>query len=100
LITDQTEEAMSELKDLFYMGLGTAMLAKEKIEEEAKKAMEKGKISKEERDAFIEKAKAKAKEEEKEFQAKFKSVVKDALSEMGLATKEDVEELKELLKNK
>jgi len=91
---------MSELKDLFYLGLGTAMIAKEKFEEEAKDLIEKGKVSKEDQDAFVEKAKARAKEEEKEFQVKFKSVVKDVISEMGLATKEDIDELKELLKNK
>ncbi|PLX70147.1 MAG: hypothetical protein C0603_01165 [Denitrovibrio sp.] len=91
---------MSELKDLFYLGLGTAMIAKEKFEEEAKDLIEKGKVSKEDQDAFVEKAKARAKDEEKEFQVKFKSVVKDVISEMGLATKEDIDELKELLKNK
>ena len=89
---------MSEIKDLFYLGIGAAMIAKEKIEEEAKDMMEKGKISKEERQAFVDKAKAKAKEEEQELQEKFKNAVKDVVSEMGLATKEDIEELKKLLK--
>ncbi|ADD68463.1 conserved hypothetical protein [Denitrovibrio acetiphilus DSM 12809] len=91
---------MSEIKELFYLGIGTAMLAKEKIEEEAKELMEKGKMSKAERDEFIEKAKSKAKEEEKEFQDKLKNIVKEVMSDMGLATKDDIAELKELLKNK
>jgi len=91
---------MSDIKELFYLGIGTAMLAKEKIEEEAKELVEKGKMSKAERDEFFEKAKAKAKEEEQDFQNKLKDIVKEVLSDMGLATKEDVEELKELLKNK
>lgn len=76
------------------------MIAKEKFEEEAKELIEKGKISKEEQDAFVQKAKAKAKEEEQEFRERFKSVVKEVVSEMGLATKDDIDELKELLKNK
>lgn len=89
---------MSDIKDLFYLGIGAAMLAKEKFEEETKEYIEKGKMTKEERDAFIEKAKAKAKEEEQEFQSRIKDIIKDALSEMGLATKEDIAEIKELLK--
>lgn len=89
---------MSEIKELFYLGIGAAMMAKEKFEEEAKELIDKGKISKEEKDEFIAKAKAKAKQEEEEFQNRIKSMIKDALSEMGLATKEDIEEIKELLK--
>ncbi len=49
---------------------------------------------------LFKKAKAKAKEEEQEFRERFKSVVKEVVSEMGLATKDDIDELKELLKNK
>jgi polyhydroxyalkanoate synthesis regulator phasin len=91
---------MSELKDLFYLGIGSAIIAKEKLEAEAKELMEKGKISKEEQQAFIQKAKDKAKAEEAEFQDRIKSAVRDILSDMGIATKKDIEELKELLKQK
>lgn len=91
---------MSDIKELFYLGIGTAMLAKEKIEEETKDLMERGKLSREEREEFIAKAKAKGMEEESDFQNKFKGMVKEVISEMGLATKEDIDELKELLKNK
>jgi len=91
---------MSEIKDLFYLGIGAAMIAKERLEEEAKEMVEKGKISKEDQKAFVEKAKAKAKAEEAEIQNKFKTAVKEVLSEMGIATKEDIEEIKTLLKNK
>jgi len=91
---------MSDVKDLFYLGIGAAMIAKEKIEEEAKEMMEKGKISREEQQAFVEKAKNKAKEEEHAFQEKLKGMVREVIDEMGLATKEDVKELRELLQNK
>ncbi|PLX66426.1 MAG: hypothetical protein C0602_12275 [Denitrovibrio sp.] len=89
---------MSEIKDLFYLGIGATMIAKERIEEEAKDLMERGKISREEQEAFVKKAKDKAKSEEKVFQDKFKESIKEVLSEMGLATKEDIEEIKKLLK--
>jgi len=91
---------MSELKDLFYLGLGTAMLAKEKIEADAKEMIEKGKISKEQREEFISKAKEKAQAEEEIFQQKFKSTMKEIISDMGLVTKDDLDEIKEILKNK
>lgn len=88
---------MSEIKDLFYLGIGAAMIAKDRVEEEAKEMLEKGKISREEQQEFVKKAKARAQEEEKEFQEKFKSAIKEVLSEMGLATKDDIEELKKLI---
>lgn len=89
---------MSDIKELFYLGIGAAMLAKERIEEEAKDLIDKGKLAKEDRDTFVAKAKEKAQKEEKEFQDKFKALIKEAVSEMGLATKEDIAEIKELLK--
>jgi len=91
---------MSDLKDLFYLGLGSAILTKEKIEAEAKELIEKGKLSKQDRDDFIAKAKERAKEEEKAFNDKLKGIVKEVMSEMGLATKEDIEELKKQIKEK
>lgn len=91
---------MSELKDLFYLGLGSALIAKEKIEAEAKELIEKGKLTKEQQSEFIEKAKERAKIEEKEFNDKMKAMVKEVIGEMGLATKEDIEELKKLINEK
>lgn len=91
---------MADIKDLFYLGLGSALMAKEKFEAEAKELVEKGKLTKEQQKEFIEKAKAKAKEEEIELSAKVKKMVKDALSEMGIATKEDIEELKKMIQDK
>lgn len=91
---------MADIKDLFYLGLGSALMAKEKIEAEAKELVEKGKLTKEQQNEFIEKAKAKAKEEEIELTSKVKKMVKDALNEMGIATKEDIEELKKMIQDK
>jgi len=94
------EDKMADIKDLFYLGLGSALIAKEKIEDEIKALAEKGKITKEQQVEFLAEARKRAKEEEKEFSEKFKKVVKDALSEMGLATKEDIEELKKMINEK
>jgi polyhydroxyalkanoate synthesis regulator phasin len=82
------------LKDLIYIGLGGALLAKEKVEKELDEMVEKGKLNKEEAQKLIDKAKAKGEEEEKAFKAKLKEAVREVLDEMNLATKADIEALK------
>ena len=85
------------LKELAYLGLGGALLAKEKVEEELKKLEEKGKISKEEAENFVNSAKERGKEEEERFKNEIKKMLKEALDELGVATKADIEELKQKL---
>jgi len=82
------------LKDLIYIGLGGALLAKEKVEKELDELVEKGKLNKEEAQKFIDRAKSKGEEEEKAFKAKLKEAVREVLDEMDLATKADIEALK------
>lgn len=85
------------LKELMYLGFGGALLAKEKVEEELKKLEERGKISKEDAQSFIDSAKAKGKEEEERMKSEIKKMLKEALDELGVATKADIEELKQKL---
>lgn len=88
------------LRDLISVGVGSALLAKEKVEEELKNLIEKGKMSKEEAQEFLDKAKAKGEEQERALKEEIKQALKEVLDEMGLATKKDLEELKEALKSK
>ncbi len=81
------------LKDLFYIGLGGALLAKEKVEQELNELVEKGKLNKDEAQKLIDKAKAKGEEEQEAFKSKLKEAVKEVMDEMNLATKEDIEKL-------
>ena len=81
------------LKDLIAIGLGGALLAKEKVEKELSELVDKGKLNKEEAQNFIDKAKVKGEEEEKEFKAHLKEVIKETLEEMEVATKEDIKAL-------
>jgi polyhydroxyalkanoate synthesis regulator phasin len=81
------------LKDLIYIGLGGALLAKEKVEKELNELVEKGKLNKEDAKSFIDKAKVKGEEEEKEFQSHLKKMIKETLEEMNVATKEDIQTL-------
>jgi polyhydroxyalkanoate synthesis regulator phasin len=86
------------LKDLIYIGLGGALLAKEKVEKELDELVEKGKLNKEEAQKLIDKAKSKGEEEEKAFKSKLKEALREVLDEMDLATKADIEALKNEVK--
>ena len=83
------------IKEILYTGLGGALLLKERVEEEVEKLQEKGKLSKEDADTFIEKLKTRGEEEEKKLKAHIKEALKEVIDEMGLATKADIEALKE-----
>lgn len=83
------------IKEILYTGLGGAMLLKERVEEEVEKLQEKGKLSKEDADTFIEKLKTRGEEEEEKLKKEIKEALKEVIDEMGLATKADIEALKE-----
>jgi len=86
------------VKDLIYIGLGGALLAKEKVEKELNELVEKGKLNKEEAQKFIDEAKVKGKEEEKEVKERLKEAIREVLDEMDLATKKDIEALNKAIK--
>lgn len=88
-----------EIKDILATGIGAFYLAKEKVEEELEKLVEKGKISREEMKGLLEKARQKGESEEVKIKEEVKKMVKEALDELGVATKEDLEELKKSLKS-
>lgn len=83
------------IKEILYTGLGGAILLKERVEEEIEKLQEKGKLSKEDADAFIEKLKTRGEAEEEKIRTQIKEALKEVIDEMGLATKADIEALKE-----
>jgi len=86
------------LQELLYTGAGVAAIMKEKMEEEMKKLEESGKLKKEDTKSFIEKIEQKGKEEEQKNKEKFKSMIKEIIDELGIATKEDIQKLKDELK--
>lgn len=83
------------IKEILYTGLGGALLLKERVEEEVEKLQEKGKLSKEDADTFIEKLKTRGEEEEEKLKTHIKDALKEVIDEMDLATKSDIEALKE-----
>lgn len=86
------------LKELIFTGLGGALVLKEKIEDELKKLEEKGKLDTNDVKSFLESLEQKGKESDEKFKAELKSTIKDIIDELGLATKKDLEKLKEDLK--
>ncbi len=83
------------IKEILYTGLGGALLLKERVDEEIAKLQEKGKLSKEDADKFLEKLKTRGEEEEGKLKAHIKEALKEVIDEMGLATKADIEALKD-----
>jgi polyhydroxyalkanoate synthesis regulator phasin len=82
------------LENLFHTGLGGAMLLKERVEKELEKLEEKGKLSKEDAKSFLESLKTRGEEEEAKLKTTLKDVFKEVADELGLATKEDIQDLK------
>ena len=86
------------LKELIFTGLGGALVLKEKIEDELKKLEEKGKLDTKDVKSFLESLEQKGKESDEKFKAELKSTIKETIDELGLATKKDLEKIKEDLK--
>lgn len=86
------------LKDLLYTGIGAASVIKDKVEQELKVLEEKGKIKTDDAKSFLESIEKKGKEEEKKAKDQMKTMLKEVIDELGLATKDDLEKLKGELK--
>jgi len=88
------------VKEFLQTGFGIAAVIGEKVEEELKKLEEKGKIKREDTKSFLKSLEDRGEQEEEKFKDNFKKMIKDALDELGIATKDDIEKLKEDLKSK
>jgi len=86
------------LKELLYTGMGAAVVFREKVEEEMKKLEEKGKINTKDAKSFLDSIEKRGKEEDERLKEKLKSTLKEIMDELGIATKADLEKLKEDLK--
>ena len=86
------------LKEILFTGLGGALLLKERVEEELKTLQEKGKIKTSDAKSFLESLEQKGTDEDERIKAKILDRVQVVLDELGVATKADLEKLKEDLK--
>jgi polyhydroxyalkanoate synthesis regulator phasin len=80
---------MKRVEDLFYLTVGALSMAKKSVENAVDELIEGKKV--------IEQISSKFKDEEDELYAKFKERLKDSLTEIGVATKSDLAQLKEEL---
>ena len=86
------------LQELLHTGMGAGLLLKEKVEDELKKLQEDGKIKTDDAKSFLESLKTKGEQEDDKVKQKLKSTLKEIVDELGIATKEDLEKLKQELK--
>lgn len=86
-----------KLEQLFYFGLGSALMAKEKLEQAGESA--KGMKEENERKAreFFDQAVAKGSEERGQLKESVRELLKEVMDELGLATKADLDALREEL---
>lgn len=86
-----------KLEQLFYFGLGTALMAKDKIEQAGESAKELKEENERKAREFFDQAVAKGSEERGQLKASMKELLKEAMDELGLATKADLDALREEL---
>lgn len=84
----------NKLEQLFYFGLGSALMAKEKIEQAGDSLRScKDEADEKARDFFDETV-AKGSEEREHLKGKMKELLKEAIDELGLATRADIDSLR------
>lgn len=86
-----------KLEKLFYFGLGSALLAKEKFEQASVSARSVKDGSDRKAREFFDEIVAKGSEEREQVKANLKELMKEAIDELGLATRADLDELREEL---
>jgi len=88
-------------KDLLYTLLGGALLLKDRFADQFdfEDILKKSEESKENIKANATDAFSKASEQKVELESELKKKIKTIVDELGLATKADIDELKELIKN-
>ncbi len=82
------------LKDLIYSSVGAALLTKEKFEEEIEGFHEKNSKNRERAKELYEQLQQKGQQEEQRFKAELKGMIKEVIEEMGIATKDDLKNVK------
>ncbi len=87
------------LKSSVFVGLGTAVVTKNKIRQALQKALDKGKITPEEAERFTKEMIVAGETEFNEIRQEINHVLYKALSEMNIADKEELKDLQSKLKN-
>ncbi len=83
-----------KLEQLFYFGLGSALMAKEKIEQAGESARSRKEENDQKAREFFDQAVAKGSEEREQVKTKVKELLKESIDELGLATRADIDALR------
>lgn len=86
------------LKELLHTSIGAGLLFKDRVEQEVKKLEDSGKLKTDDAKSFLESIERKGKEQEAKNKEQLKSLLKEIIDELGIATKDDLEKLKQELK--
>ncbi|PCJ21115.1 MAG: hypothetical protein COB02_00580 [Candidatus Cloacimonadota bacterium] len=86
-------------KDILGFGMGSAMLAKEVAEDFVDEMIKTGNAKNEQRALLVTEMSGRAFETLKDYEENFKTKFGEIASELNLATKSDIDELKEMIKD-
>jgi len=86
-------------KDLLYTLLGGALLLKDKFAPQFDEILKRAQNSKEDIKENVSQTIQEATKQKNEMENELKEKIKSIVNELGLATKEDIEELKKLIKD-
>lgn len=84
-----------KLEQLFYFGLGSALMAKEKLEQAGESTRGFREESDRKAREFFDEAVAKGSEEREQVKGNIRELLKEVIDELGLATRADLEALRE-----
>lgn len=87
-------------KEFLYTLLGGALLLKDRFSDQFDEILKKGEASKEDLKSTAAETMSKASEQKDEIESELKNKIKSIVDELGLATKEDIEALKRLIKER
>ena len=85
------------IKKSIYLGLGAAKATKETVETLVDELIEKGQLSRDKKVGAVQEILDKIEKEEKEISDRVKSAVEKVVTEIGLPTKKDIQELNKRL---
>lgn len=95
-MAEETQKPQDD-KELLYKALGVMLLIKDRFSDEFNEIFQKADASKEEILKSVDEVQGKAEQEKSGMEDKLKEKIRSVIDEMGLATKEDIAELKEMI---
>lgn len=84
---------MDIIKKAMLMGLGLISLTKEKAEVFADELIKRGELAKEEKSKMVDKMLKEAEKQKEELTGKIKETLQKLITDMGLATKKEIDEI-------